>query len=328
MDRAFCVSLNKEITALDAEKHYRQGVITKKNDFACPDVKCRAEYIFVNIDNKKPKVPPYFRTAKKTSKPHISGCKHDTEEKKVFVICSATPRQPRGALSENSNYIFNTNRPDRFFTRHIETSISFLHLDHTTIIRTTNSTSDEHPAIKATNINIYSIENLLKKNLKKDQEIVINGRTVSLGSFLKVVDNNLPEKKDGLIYCGLGQVIGSIGESLKIKFCRGFNIGGEIYNLTAIIDNSIFSTKSFYYKQVLEQTNAELAKIYKSNNRTAFIYVYGIPKKIKGTRNYIINVTSLDMCLIESACSNKHLFPLYIYDLEKSKHLFSQTKLS
>lgn len=327
MDRVFCVSLGKEISALDAERYYRQGIISK-NDFACRDENCRAEYTFVNIDNKKPKVLPYFRTAKNTSRPHIKGCKHDIEEKKVLIVSSDKPKQSRGALPDKTNYIFNTKRPARFFTRYIETPISPLHLDQTAFIRTINSTNTAHPPLKATNNNIYSIEDLLKKIPSKGQELFINGRTTSLSSLLRVVDNNLPEKKDGLIYCGLGEVISSSQGSLKLKFCRSFKIGSQIYDLLIDIDRALFSieqNKFFYYRQTLEKTNIELAKISKSKNKTGFIYVYGTPKKIKGTRSFVINATSLDMCLLESSCSNKHLFARHIYDIEENKHLLSRS---
>jgi squalene cyclase len=79
---------------------------------------------------------------------------------------------------------------------------------------------------------------------------------------------------------------------------------------------------------MLEKTNIELAKVYKSKSKTAFIYVYGVPQKIKGTTSYIINAASLDMCLIEYVCSSKHLFPRHIYDLEENKHFLSQPYLA
>ncbi|WP_095152345.1 hypothetical protein [Pseudomonas sp. Irchel s3b5] len=330
MDRVFCISLDREVSALEAEKYYKQGVITHKNDFACLDEKCRAEYTFVNIENKKPKVPPYFRTAKKSSKPHIKGCKHNIEEKKVGVIPTDKPRQSRNILSDESNYIFNTSRSSGFFTRTIETPLSPSDFDEATDIRKLKPTSTDQVSNKPTNNNIYSISDLLHRVRSKYKELFINGRAVTLNTFLRIIDNNLPEKKDGLIYCGLGEVIGST-DNLLIRFCRGFRIGGDIYRVLIDIDNALLlkdQRKLLYYNQMLENTNIELAKTYKSSSKTAFIYVYGIPEKIKGTKNYIIKATSLDMCLIEHKCSNTHLFPRHIYDIEENKHLLSQPQVS
>ncbi|WP_457266388.1 hypothetical protein [Pseudomonas sp. P5_C3] len=331
MDRVFCISLDRETTVLEAEKLYRQGIITHKNDFACLDEKCRAEYTFININNKKPKVPPYFRTAKKSSKPHVKGCKHNIEEKKIGVITTDKPRQSRGVLSDESNYIFNTSRPSGFFTRTVEIPLSPSNFDETTNIRKLNSINTEQASNKPTNNNIYSIHDLLHRVRGKHQELFINGRLVTLNTFLRIIDNNLPEKKDGLIYCGLAEVVSSTQENLLLRFCRGFRIGGEIYGVLIDIDNALLlkdQSKLLYYNQMLEKTNIELAKIYKSKSKTAFIYVYGIPEKTKGTKNYIIKATSLDMCLIEHACSNTHLVPRHIYDLEENKHFLSQSQLS
>ena len=326
MDRAFCISLNTEIYASDAVEFYNSGLLNGKSDFACLDHKCRASYIFANIDNLNPKVPPYFRTAKKPKKQHIHGCRYEIEEKQARIIKSKGIRAQRGEVSESSNYIFKTSRPSNYFTRPLPNNNIFFNLNH--IGRFYYLRSDmslPYETRKTTNKNIYSVYELLKNSYRPYKELHINGETQTFKTLFRPIDNNSPDKTSPLVYCGLATVVSYDDDQITFKFGRSFNIDEEQYTATVEIKQSVFDKTDItpiYYSNHLKALNLQLAQIEQDTKKIAFLYIYGKPKYTSTHKELKFNITNLDMLHIEQTCTHIHLFHANIYKLENNKHYF------
>lgn len=190
MDRAYCVSLQREVEINEAGELYRQGLIADRGDFACLDSECRAGYVCVNLGKSTYKVSPHFKTAINAERSHIDGCAYEVECKTPVAMKMGRARKPRLSISDDAEIIFESARPKKYFT--VPGKFNGVSIDITKPLKyIPNGCSETNSG--AVNPKCYSIENLLNGGWYIRQRLVLDGHSGTVKSTIIPVDNNIPD---------------------------------------------------------------------------------------------------------------------------------------
>ncbi|MGY5651713.1 hypothetical protein [Vibrio cincinnatiensis] len=75
LEKAYSLELKQEVSPVDADRKYREGKITSKFKFECPDDNCNAAVTCANLDRPKAKrkVEPYYKVVEDHSEQCLIG---------------------------------------------------------------------------------------------------------------------------------------------------------------------------------------------------------------------------------------------------------------
>ena len=325
MDRAYCVSLQREVEISEVGELYRQGLIAGRGDFACLDPECRAGYVCVNLGKSNYKVSPHFKTAINAERSHVDGCAYEVEFKNPVAMKLGRARKPRLSISDDAEIVFESARPKKYFT--VPGKFNGLGIDVTKPLKyIPNGCSEMNSG--AANPKCYSVENLLNGGWHSRQKLVLDGHSGTVKSAIVPIDNYMPDMYRRYIYCGLAKNIISDDEYYTFKFGRSFSIGTRLVDVYVKIAQPAISAshekKSPYYRRLIEKIMVAAKNAEKYPNNPFFLYVLSYPRLDKSLDGYVFLVDNLDHFFIESRC-NRQLFISPIYsDWEKNQHYFSR----
>ncbi|WP_144401176.1 hypothetical protein [Pseudomonas lurida] len=323
MDRAYCVSLQREVEVSEAGELYRQGLIEGRGDFACLDPECRAGYVCVNLGKSKFKISPHFKTAINSVRGHIAGCAYEVECKNPVEIKTGRSRRPRHSMRDDAEIVFESTRPKNYFT--VPAKLNVVGIDATKLLRYIPSGFSETKSAAA-NQKCYSVESLLNGGWRNNQRLVLDGHDGTVKSVLVPIDNNMPDMYRRYIYCGLAKSIVSDDECYMFRFGRSFGVRGRLVDVYVKVAlptiNASLETKSPYYRGLIDRVITVARNAEKYPNNPFFLYVLGCPKFSKALNGYIFDVDNLDHFYIESYCSRSHLISPKYSDWEVNQHYF------
>jgi len=323
MDRAYCVSLQREVEINEAGELYRQGLIADRGDFACLDPECRAGYVCVNLGKSTYKVSPHFKTAINAERSHIEGCAYEVECKNPVTIKMGRARKPRLSVSDDVEIIFESARPKKYFT--VPGKFNGMGIDVTKPLKyIPNGCSETNSG--AVNPKCYSIENLLNGGWHSRQRFVLDGHSGTVKSAIIPVDNNMPDMYRRYVYCGLAKNIVSDDEYYTFRFGRSFSMEARLVDVYVKVAQSVISaslkTKSPYYRGLIDKVMAAAKSAERYPNNPFFLYVLGCPKPDKKIGGYVFVVDNLDHFFIESRCDRQLLISPAYSDWEVNQHYF------
>lgn len=325
MDRAYCVSLQREVEINEVGELYRQGLIAGRGDFACLDPECRADYVCVNLGKSVFKVSPHFKTAINAERSHVEGCAYEVECKNPVAIKVGRSRRPRLSISVHTEIIFEIARPKKYFT--VPGKFNGVGIDVTKPLKYIPSGCSEKNS-GAANPKCYSVENLLNGGWSSRQSLVLDGHSGTVKSAFVSIDNNIPDMYRRYIYCGLAKCVVSDDGYYTFRFGRSFSAESRLVDVYVKVAHPVISasleTKSPYYRGLIEKIMLAARSAERYPNNPFFLYVLGCPKVDRGLCGYVLVVDNLDHFYIESRC-DRHLLISSIYsDWEVNQHYFAR----
>ncbi|WP_348748393.1 hypothetical protein [Pseudomonas rhodesiae] len=325
MDRAYCVSLQREVEVNEAGELYRQGLIEGRGDFACLDPECRAGYVCVNLGKSTFKVSPHFKTAINAERGHIDGCAYEVEYKNPIEIKVGRLRKSRLSILDDAEIVFESVRPKNYFT--VPAKLNVVGLETTVPLRYIPSGCSEINS-QAANPKCYSVENLLNGGWHSKQKLVLDGHSGTVKSVIVPIDNNMPDMYRRYIYCGLAKSIVSDDECYMFRFGRSFCVENRLVDVYVKIAMPAISasieTKSPYYRGLIDRVIAVAKNAEKYPNNPFFMYVLGCPRPSKDLNGYVFFVDNLDHFFIESHCYRQLIISPIYSDWEVNQHYFSR----
>ncbi|HIQ45415.1 MAG TPA: hypothetical protein EYH47_21985 [Pseudomonas oleovorans] len=321
MDKAYCISLGKVVTIDEAIELFRNGEISRQDDFACNDPECRADYICINLGKTTYKVFPYFRTADNPARKHVEGCKNAVKEKLPQVVVGP-PRRPRHPI-EDAEIVFENSRPPGYFDVPIPWSDDGVSREGTTrYVSSGESTSES----RAANSKCYSVERVLNGGWGSSQRLSLDGHSGTIKSVFKPIDSYAPDSYRRFIYCGLAKISGSEDGFFTFKFGRSFAVGVNVLDVYIRLEQSaltsLMSSKSLYYKDLIQKIVDAARKMERYPKNPFFCYALGLPRIDAIPGIYCIDVNNLDHFYIESVCSRPSLIGSEYSDWERNEHYF------
>lgn len=322
MDRAYCISLNKEVTAKEVVELYRQNVITKKDDFACLDASCRARYVCANLGRRTYKVDHYFKTARRTEG-HYPGCSFEPKYTVPTLNVLGGGRRERSLIADATEIVFETKRRKGYFEVPVHRR-RFPADDIVNLRYVSNRPSGESSGVA--NPKCYSIETLLNSGWSLRRGLVIDGNSGTIKSAFVPVDNQSPDVYRRFIYCGLAISIDSCEKYIYFKFGRCFPVphhGAPVF--VRLLANTVFESVNqarAYYRVLLERLLAVAKFVSKRPENQFFLYVFGIPKYDESSGVWNIDVESLDHIYMEGRCHRSDLIANIYRDPELNDHYF------
>lgn len=323
MDRAYCVSLQREVEINEVGELYRQGLIAGRGDFACLDPECRAGYVCVNLGKSTFKVSPHFKTAINSERGHVDGCAYEVECKNPVAIKVGREKRSRLSISDDAEIVFESIRPKKYFT--VPGKFNGVEIDETKPLKyLPNGYSESNSG--ASNPKCYSIENLLNGEWHSRHRLVLDGHSGTIKSSFIPVDNNVPDMYRRYIYCGLAKNIVTDDEYYTFRFGRSFSVRSRLVDIYVKVARSAISasleTKSPYYRRLIEKVVAAAKTAERYPNNPFFLYVLGCPKLDKDLDAYVLVVDNLDHFFIESRCDRQLLISPKYSDWEENQHYF------
>lgn len=323
MDRAYCISLQREVEINEVIELYRRGVISEKSDFACLDPKCRASYICINLGKRTYKVKPHFKTAIYPLRNHVEGCAYEVEDKNPLVMETGKAKKPRLPIGDDAEIIFLNSRPKNYFV--MPSSNYGGKIDVARKLRYLSGGPSEPNSVSA-NPKCYSVEGLLNGGWKSKQKIVLDGCSGTIKSIIVPIDNNKPDEYRRFVYCGLAMCVPSDDEFFTFKFGRSFFVGSRMVDVYLKLANSAISasleSKSPYYRELVERIMKAAKNIDRYPNNPFFLYALGLPRLDGESGAFVIKVDNLDCFYIETSCNRSLLISPVYSDWEKNMHYF------
>lgn len=322
MDRAYCVSLNKEVTAKEVVELYRQNIITKKDDFACLDASCRARYVCANLGRKTYKVDHYFKTARRTEG-HYPGCSFEPKYTVPALNILGRGKRERSFIADATEIVFEAKRRKGYFE--VPVRIRKFPADDIVNLRyMSNGPSDEVSGVA--NPKCYSIETLLNSGWSLRRGLVIDGNSGTIKSAFVPVDNQSPDVYRRFIYCGLAVSIDSCEKYICFKFGRCFSVPSNgapivVRLLATTVSGSVNQVRA-YYRGLLERLLAVAKIVGKRPENQIFLYAFGVPKYDEADGVWNIDIDSLDHIYMEGRCHRSDLIANIYRDPELNDHYF------
>lgn len=325
MDRAYCVSLKREVEINEAGELYRKGLIDGSRDFACLDPECRADYVCVNLGKSTFKVGPHFKTAINAKRGHVDGCAYEVECKNPTTVKSGRSRRPRLSISGDAEIIFESARPKKYFT--VPGKFNGMGIDTTKLLKYIPSGFSETNS-GATNPKCYSVENLLNGGWQRQQKLVLDGHSGTVKSTFVPIDNNTPDMYRRYIYCGLAKSIVSDDDYYTFRFGRSFRFGTRLVDVYVKVAlpaiSASLETKSPYYRGLIDRVLEAARSAEKHPKNPFFFYVLGHPRLNKDSCGYTFTVDNLDHFYIESRCYRHLLISQTYSNWEENQHYFAR----
>jgi len=325
MDRAYCVSLQREVGINEVGELYRQGLIADRGDFACLDPKCRAGYVCVNLGKSTFKVSPHFKTAINADRSHADGCAYEVECKIPVAIEMGRPRKPRLSITADCEIIFGNARPKKYFA--VPGKFNGMRIDVTSPLKYIPSGYSETSS-GAANPKCYSIENLLNGGWDSRQKIVLDGYSGVVKSTFVPIDNNVPDMYRRYIYCGLAKSTVSDDKYYTFRFGRSFSDGVRLVDVYLKIAQPIisasFETRSPYYRELIDRVITAARESGKYPNNPLFLYALGCPKLDKELGGFVLVVENLDHFYIASRGDRQGVVSPVYSNLEVNQHYFAR----
>ena len=323
MDRAYCLSLEREVEISEVIELYRQGIITSKGDFACLDPECRTAYVCVNLGKPIFKISPHFKTAIKAERGHADSCSYEIQHKVSVPIESGRLIKPRNLIDSDTEIVFTNSRPKKYFV--VPGNFKGMTIDITCPLRYIPAGFSGMTS-EAANPKCYAIENLLNGGWGGERKLVLDGNSGTIKSTFIPIDNNIPDMHRRYIYCGLAKFIVSDDDCYTFKFGRSFRAEGRLadvfvkFALRAI--DTTRETKYPYYRLLIDRVLEAARSAVKYPNNPLFLYVLGCPKLTDDLESYIFEVDNLDHFYIESRCYRQLLISPAYSDWERNQHYF------
>lgn len=321
MDKAYCISLGKVVTIDEAIELFRNGKISRQDDFACNDPGCRADYICINLGKTTYKVFPYFRTADNPTRKHVDWCKNAVKEKLPQVV-AGPPRKPRHSF-EDAEIVFENSRPSGYFDVPIPWPDDEVSREGKVRYVSSGESTLES---KAANLKCYSVERVLNGGWGSNHKISLDGHSGTIKSVIKPIDNYTPDSFRRFIYCGLAKVSDSEDGFFTFKFGRSFVGRANPLDVYIRLEQSaliaLIPSKSLYYKDLIQKVMDAARKIGRYPKNPFFIYGLGVPRIDANSNAYYLNVDNLDHFYIESVCSRPLLISSEYSDWERNEHYF------
>lgn len=322
MDRAYCISLKREVAAKEVVELYRQGVITKKDDFACLDPSCRARYVCANLGRKTYKVDHYFKTARR-SDGHFSGCSFEPRYVVPTFNVLRDGRRERSSIADTVEIVFETKRRKGYFG--VPVLIRKFPADDIVSLRyVSNRPSGE--TLGVANPKCYSIETLLSSGWSLNRGLVVDGNLGTIKSAFVPVDNQSPDTYRRFVYCGLAVNIGACENYTYFKFGRCFSVPSNgapvvVRLLATTVSESINQARA-YYRGLLERLLTVAKIVGKRPENQIFLYAFGVPKYDGANGVWNIDIDSLDHIYMEGRCHRSDLIANIYRDPELNNHYF------
>ncbi|MNJ34646.1 hypothetical protein D3C77_293660 [compost metagenome] len=322
MDRAYCISLKREVTAKEVVDLYRQNVITKKDDFACLDASCRARYVCANLGRKTYKVDHYFKTAHRSER-HFPGCSFEPKYVVPTQNILGKGRRERSFIADTTEVVFEAKRRKGYFGVPVRTR-KFPADEIVSLRYVSNRPSGVSSGVA--NPKCYSIETLLNGGWSLCRGLVIDGNSGTIKSAFVPVDNQSPDVFRRFIYCGLAVNIDICEKYTYFKFGRCFSAPHNgapviVRLLGSAVSESVSQTRA-YYRALLERLLAVAKVVSKRPENQFFLYAFGVPKydELDGVWN--IDIESLDHIYMEGRCHRSELIANIYSDPELNDHYF------
>jgi len=327
MDKAYCISLGKIVTIDEAIELFRNGQISRQDDFACNDPGCRADYICVNLGKTTYKVFPYFRTADNPVRKHVDWCKNAVKEKLPQVL-DGPPRRPRQSIGD-AEIVFENSRPSGYFDVPIPGFDNGVSGEgKVRYVSSEESTSE----LRAANPKCYSVERVLNGGWGSNQKLSLDGHSGTIKSVIKPVDSYTPDYFRRFIYCGLAKVSDPEDGYFTFKFGRSFVAGANALDVYIRLEQSaltsLIPSKSLYYKDLIRKIMDAAKKMDRYPENPFFFYALGLPRIDAISNAYYINVDNLDHFYVESACSRPLLISSEYSNWERNEHYFLDGSVS
>lgn len=328
MDRAYCVSLKRDVGVVEAIELFQRGSISSKHDFACLDPKCRANYICINLGKVNYSVSPYFRTADNYGGKHVSECVYEVEDKNPKPMLTNKQKKERHPIEEMPEIMFMLTRRSDFFK--IPASMSVDDLNATKKIKYLPAGQSVF-RLRAINPKCYSIDSLLGMSRDGRRKVSIDGHSDVIRSLVLPVDKNKPDMYRRYIYCGLAIQIESEDEFITFKFGRPFSIGERMYDVQVKLAESTIASlgpsKSNYYRDLVRRLLAPSRLLEINPVAPLFIYALGTPRFDSALDSFVLRVDSLDHFYAENTCSSNGFISSEYYDRDKNLHYFVNRNL-
>ncbi|WP_445177704.1 hypothetical protein [Pseudomonas sp. McL0111] len=323
MDRAYCVSLKRDVGVGEAIELFRHGSISSKHDFACLDPKCRASYVCINLGKVKYSVSPYFRTADSSGGKHASECVYEVEDKNPKPIMTNKLKEERHPIEEMPEIMFMLTRRSGFFKVPAPWLVDELNITKKfKYIPAGQSLS----RLGAANPKCYSIDSLLGMSRDGRRRVSIDGHSDVVRSLIVPVDKNNPDMYRRYIYCGLAIQIESEDEFITFKFGRPFSINERMYDVQVKLAEStitaIGASTSNYYRDLIGRLLAPSRLLEINPEAPLFIYALGTPRFDSALDSFVVKVDSLDHFYAESTCSSKGFISSEYYERDRNRHYF------
>lgn len=266
---AFSEELNKKLSAVEANRLSKSGVLKSKKAFYCLDHKCNIQLTCTNWqkDGKR-----YYFKPSSNSKPHVDGCSMITsEEFKAQNEKDVKDVNESKNTIKNGGYIIIDKYPSRSKTQSTEASKANTSVQNqknaklrkkgTNITGTQNQNSHRS--------SMYSLIQLWKdKNISHDQGfLILNGKNMSLNELFVNLPNYAQQVNGMHILYGKAVITHKNGGPTCFKFC-GFNraiLYGNYQHLkkrpaTMTIDKHILSGKpvDVYFRGYLQEVDNKL----------------------------------------------------------------------
>lgn len=324
MDRAYCISLERDVSIDEAIGLYARGDISRKDDFACLDPGCRADYICINLGNPTFKVSPYFRTAENAKRKHVDGCSFAIEERNDTDLVVGPVRRPRLAINDDVEILFMNARPKGYFyVLRPYLGGGVINGGKLRYIPSGHSSSNSG----ASNPKCYSIERILNGGWGVGRKIVLDGVSDTIRNMVRPVDAYRPDSGGRYIYCGLAKCSGVEEGFCVFKFGRSFLFGVDVVDVYLKLSQSaidlLVKPRSIYYKELAGRIMGAARNIERYPNNPLFIYALGLPVFDVESNSYVISVDNIDHFYIESRCGCPMLVASEYSDWEKNMHYFS-----
>lgn len=325
MDRAYCVSLQREVEINEVIELYQRGLIADKGDFACLDQNCRAGYVCVNLGKSTFKVTPHFKTAINAERSHAAGCAYEVECKVSVAVEVGRSRKPRLSISDDAEIIFGNARPKKYFT--VPGKFDGVAIDITNPLKYIPSGCSEMNS-GAANPKCYSIENLLNGGWNSTRKLILDGCSGVVKSTFVPIDNNVPDMYRRYIYCGLAKSIASDDKYYTFRFGRSLSDGVRLFDVYLKIAQPVISssleTKSPYYRELINRVMIAARNSERYPNNPLFLYALGCPRLDKKLGGYVLVVENLDHFYIKSSGDRQSFVSPVYSDWEVNQHYFAR----
>lgn len=322
MDRAYCISLKREVSAKEVVELYRQQIITKKDDFACLDASCRARYVCANLGRKIYKVDHYFKTARRSER-HFPGCSFEPKYSVPTLNVLAKGRRERSSIADTAEVVFEAKRRKGYFG--VPSRIRQFPTDDIVSLRYV-SNRPSGKGFGVANPKCYSIETLLNGGWSLCRGLVIDGNSGTIKSSFVPVDNQSPDIYRRYIYCGLAVNIDSCEKYTYFKFGRCFSVPHNgapvvVRLLAATVSESVGQARA-YYRVLLDRLLAVAKVVSKRPENQFFLYAFGVPKYDDSNGVWNIDIESIDHIYMEGRCYRSELIANIYRDPELNYHYF------
>lgn len=322
MDRAYCISLKREVCAKEAVELFSQQVITKKDDFACLDSTCRARYVCANLGRSIYKVDHYFKTARGSER-HFPGCSFEPKYVAPVLTLSGKGRRERASITDATEIVFETKRRRGYFG--VPSRAGNFPIDNVINLR---YMSQGWPVgiSGVANPKCYSIEALLNGGWPLGRGLAIDGNSGTVKSLFVPIDNQSPNIYRRYVYCGLAVNVDTCDKYFHFNFGRCFSVPHKgahvsVRLLVGAVSDSIKQAPS-YYKLPLEKILKVAKGVSKRPAEPFFMYVLGVPKYDQSQGVWRIDVESLDHIYMEMRCRRSDLIANIYRDPDLNEHYF------